>query len=507
MKLSFVPMSMLFATVLLILSTMSVVDAKLMPFIDPFAKVDSSVAADGRSLSHAQEMKKVLNKRRLEAARREIQMKRQLKAGHPVLDTTAAKEANDDKAEFHRGLSSKKSAMALEGAKGSKKYSTSSVKSGKGSSSKGKGGKGKGGGKGSKSSKKSTKRSGMSSKGGTTVVETHPPTNPPTTSPTMMMMTSSPTMTIFSPPTNPPIMSSDDQGPISGDMAPVSEDTAPIISEDYQGPISGDAPMSEDYRASPISEDASPISGDTAPVSEDTAPIVSEDEGPIGGDMASSSDDGGAQGEDDTASDASDTTTGDDEDEEPSDTGDSQGSDQGDTVPDDSDSNGDQGDIIDDGDAAEEEPVEQVEILTDMWDFAMVRTEAGSADSPEEFNLTSVVAMTGVLYDFTAEGTINTDEAVGDFSATCVVVSREHDVLCTYKIHLATAGTLGIGEFIARGHVRDHQNENFALVTGTAFDWSQYTKGGSLVMQPNPTDPMILVCSLTLRYPKDAAIN
>jgi len=292
-------------------------------------------------------------------------------------------------------------------------------------------------------------------------------------------------------------MSSDDQGPISGDMAPVSEDTAPIVSEDYQGPISGDAPMSEDYRASPISEDASPISGDTAP-------IISEDEGPISGDMASSSD-GGAQGEDDTASDASDTTTDDEEDEPP--TGDSQGSDQGDSVPDDSDNNGDQGDIVDDGDAAEEEPVEQVEILTDMWDFAMVRTEAGSADSPEEFNLTSVVAMTGVLYDFTAEGTIDMDEAVGDFSATCVVVSREHDVLCTYKIHLATAGTLGIGEFIARGHVRDHQNENFALVTGTAFDWSQYTKGGSLVMQPNPTDPMILVCSLTLRYPKDAAIN
>ena len=121
--------------------------------------------------------------------------------------------------------------------------------------------------------------------------------------------------------------------------------------------------------------------------------------------------------------------------------------------------------------------------------------------------MTSIVAMAGAIYDYTAEGNINTDEAVGDFSATCVVTSMNHDVLCTYKIHLVTPGTLGIGEFIARGHVRDHQNENFALVTGTAFDWSQYTKGGSLVMQPNPDDPLTLACSLTLRYPKDAATN
>lgn len=116
--------------------------------------------------------------------------------------------------------------------------------------------------------------------------------------------------------------------------------------------------------------------------------------------------------------------------------------------------------------------------------------------------------MKGVVYEYAPDGTsVNMDEAVGDFSATCVVVSMDHDVLCTYKVHLATADTFGLGEFIARGHVRDHQNENLALVTGTAFDWAPYTKGGTLVMQPNPDDPLTLNCSLTLRYPKDVATN
>lgn len=135
-----------------------------------------------------------------------------------------------------------------------------------------------------------------------------------------------------------------------------------------------------------------------------------------------------------------------------------------------------------------------------------VRTKAGTADSEEDFNMTSVIAMAGVMYGYTSEGTMNTEETVGEFSATCVVVSNDHDVLCTYKLNLATPGG-GVGEFIARGHVVDHQNENSALVTGTALDWRHYTKGGSLVMQPDPSDPLTLFCSLTLRYVKDAATN
>jgi len=160
-----------------------------------------------------------------------------------------------------------------------------------------------------------------------------------------------------------------------------------------------------------------------------------------------------------------------------------------------------------DGDATnnEEEPTEEpVEILTDGWEFTMVRTEASSADSEEDFNMTSVIAMAGVLYDFDADGEVNMDTGVGEFSALCVVVSMDDDVLCTYKVHFATEQG-GIGELIARGHVVDHQDENLALVTGTAFDLAKYTKGGTLVMQPSRENPLALICSLTLRYAKDTS--
>jgi hypothetical protein len=121
--------------------------------------------------------------------------------------------------------------------------------------------------------------------------------------------------------------------------------------------------------------------------------------------------------------------------------------------------------------------------------------------------MTSVIAMSGLLHEITAAGAIDDVDSVGNFRAVCTVTSMDHNVLCSYNIQLLTPGENGVGEFMARGHVMDHEAETVALVTGRTFDFERYTEGGSLEMRPDSNDPMVLYCSLSLRYARTRLIN
>jgi hypothetical protein len=121
--------------------------------------------------------------------------------------------------------------------------------------------------------------------------------------------------------------------------------------------------------------------------------------------------------------------------------------------------------------------------------------------------MTSVIAMNGLLHEITADGVIDDIDSVGNFRAVCTVTSMDNNVLCSYNLQLLTPGENGVGEFMARGHVMNHEADNAALITGTSFDFERYTEGGSLEMQPDSNDPMVLYCSLSLRYARTRPIN
>lgn len=121
--------------------------------------------------------------------------------------------------------------------------------------------------------------------------------------------------------------------------------------------------------------------------------------------------------------------------------------------------------------------------------------------------MTSVIAMNGLVHEVTADGAVLDIDSVGNFRAACTVTSLDHDVLCVYNLQILTPGEHGVGEFTARGHVVDHEAENGALVTGTSFDFERYTRGGILEMQPDTDDPLVLYCTLSLRYPRTRIIS
>jgi hypothetical protein len=55
-----------------------------------------------------------------------------------------------------------------------------------------------------------------------------------------------------------------------------------------------------------------------------------------------------------------------------------------------------------------------------------------------------------------------------------------------------------LGELIARGRVSDYSIENQAMVSGTLFDFLEYTKGGALSMKAIEDNDMAMHCTLCL---------
>ena len=158
MKLFAVSKSFLLATLLVVLSTCTV-HAKISGFLNPFEPVGQSTSHREQQ-QHAQDMKKTLHKRRLDAARREIAIQRGPEQSGGQTTNIGTIQATTEKASIHRALSSKKSSASM-----MSKSGKGDTKSGKGSASKSKGSKKSSkSGKGSKKMK-SAKRS-SSSKGG-----------------------------------------------------------------------------------------------------------------------------------------------------------------------------------------------------------------------------------------------------------------------------------------------------------------------------------------------------
>eukprot|EP00980_Cylindrotheca_fusiformis_P002484 scaffold584_cov132-Cylindrotheca_fusiformis.AAC.37 len=441
--------STLLLSTLLLLALISTGYAKIAPFFHPFRE-------DKPSSDLHKATKQTLKDRKHASVRRTLASNRS--NGSSIMDEGA----------MRRVLSTKKSG-SRSGSKSSKKSSSS------------------------KSSKKSTNRKG---KGREHAYETEEPVKEAATEATVM--SEDHTVSYDTP--------SDSNTNISEDRV-VSDDTQSdsntYVSEDHV--VSYDTPSDSN---NDDSEDriVSDNTGGTI-VSEDESQGGDSQEGDQNTDEEGAEDEDPEPQEDDAVAEEQD---GDEDPEPGEDDAVEEEPEEDDAVEEEQDGEEGEGEPQeDDGVAGEEgpdddegtgEPVE--EILVDNIEFAMVRYEAGTTDSAEEFRMTSTIVMYGLLHEITLEGEIHDSDSVGNFRAACTVVSLDNDVLCSYNMEMLTPGKDGIGELVARGHVTNHEANNVALVTGTSFDLAVYTKGGSLEMRPDPNDPTILYCTLTLRYVK-----